>query len=529
MNPFRETVMSDPWYEYMLQEHPDGLKTLIDQIASNLDLDRNTHVALEHLAFCRHRRDLQAWLCGDSLPEAALARLDLEQADESDEEREDQARRVVLMLCRLAGSELPIAVGFDQVEALESEPGDHRALFAFGKLVSTLHDSTSNVLIISAVQSSFADRLISDSRDADRDRMTSFGKLSLPPLERIAVRELIRQRVLAGDEPFPLAAQTEPFWPLTETDLAQLFSTGSVTPRKLLTQCAERFDALRQPSGIPETDDTPPAKTISDFLDETWATILETKLKSNQPEQTEEILRHSLPMVAQLVEPGLKLVNDDQLPDVSLILEGRFGRTGVSVCAHSNMTSLSARLKRLKSQAELQRLDRLVIVRDSRVPVSPTAKKAKESLSELQQRGVALVHPALEVLAALDALRALLSDARSGDLAFRGDPVVPQTLEEWFAKHLSNNLHAFVREIIDVAGGAQESDADGVLIEAINTLLAKQPLVSLAAAAEQLDTPPEELANVIRRYPHLFGLLGNSNSLLFRVVQSADRESSKSL
>ena len=146
----------EPWYEYMPQEHPDGLKTLIDQIATNLDLDRNTHVALEHLAFCRHRRDLQAWLCGDSLPEAALARLDLEQADESDEEREDQARRVVLMLCRLAGSELPIAVGFDQVEALESEPGDHRALFAFGKLVSTLHDSTSNVLIISAVQSSFA-------------------------------------------------------------------------------------------------------------------------------------------------------------------------------------------------------------------------------------------------------------------------------------------------------------------------------------------------------------------------------------
>jgi len=519
----------EPWYEYMLQEHPDGLKTLIDRIASDLDLDRNTHVALEHLAFCRHRRDLQAWLCGDSLPEAALARLDLEQPDEGDVEREDQARRAVVMLCRLAGNNLPIAIGFDQVEALETGPEDRAALFAFGQLVSTLHDSTSNVLIISAVQSSFADRLTTEARAADRDRMTSFGQMNLPPLERIEARELIRQRVLASDEPLPLVAQTEEFWPLVETDLAQLFSTGSVTPRKLLTRCAERFDALRHPSASGEVTETPPPKTTSDFLDETWASIVEEKLKTNQPQQTEEILRHALPMVAQLVEPGLTFATDDQLPDVSLILEGRSGRTGVSVCTQTNMISLTARFRRLKSQAGLNRLDRLVIIRDSRAPVSPTAKKAEEYLADLQKRGVALVHPAPEVLATLDALRALLSDARSGDLAFQGDTIAPKTLEEWFAKHLANNLKEFVLEIIEIDRDAQGSSDDSVLIEAINTLLAKEPLVSLEEAAAQLGASCEQLEVVIRRYPQLFGLLGNSGSLLFRIVQTADRENSESL
>ncbi|HQX53921.1 MAG TPA: hypothetical protein PLR25_28670, partial [Planctomycetaceae bacterium] len=396
-------------------------------------------------------------------------------------------------------------------------------------LVSTLHDSTSNVLIISAVQSSFADRLTSEARAADRDRMTSFGNINLPPLERLEARELIRQRVLASDEPLPPVAQTEEFWPLSESDLAQLFSTGSVTPRKLLTRCAERFDALRQPSVSGEVTETPPTKTASDFLDETWATIVEEKLKSNQPQQTEEILRHALPMVAQLVEPGLTFATDDQLPDVSLILEGGSGRIGVSVCTETNMNSLAARLKRLKSQTGLNRLDRLVIVRDSRAPISPTAKKAEEYLADLRKRGVALVHPAPEVLATLDALRSLLSDARSGDLAFQGDTVAPKTLEEWFAKHLSNNLKEFVLEIIEVDRNAQESSDDSVLIEAINTLLAKEPVVNLEEAAAQLGASCEQLEVVIRRYPHLFGLLGNSGSLLFRIVQTADRENSESL
>ena len=44
--------------------------------------------------------------------------------------------------------------------------------------------------------------------------------------------------------------------------------------------------------------------------------------------------------------------------------------------------------------------------------------------------------PPVDALAALDAVRELLSDAKSGDLAYQGDTISPQTVEEWLAAHL---------------------------------------------------------------------------------------------
>ena len=67
------------WYEYMLDENPADLQNLVEEIATNLDLDRNTTVAFSHIAFGRHLRDLRAWLAGTSLPQAALERIDLTQ------------------------------------------------------------------------------------------------------------------------------------------------------------------------------------------------------------------------------------------------------------------------------------------------------------------------------------------------------------------------------------------------------------------------------------------------------------------
>ncbi len=152
------------WYEYMLDEVPEGLAELMDRIANGLDLDRNTAVAFTHIAFGRHLRDLRAWLAGTSLPQAALERIDLAQEDGNDDEREDESRRVVLMLCRLAGNGLPIVLSFDQVEALQTVPGDRDALFAFGQMLSALHDGTTNALLVSCVQSAFATEMKDQAR-----------------------------------------------------------------------------------------------------------------------------------------------------------------------------------------------------------------------------------------------------------------------------------------------------------------------------------------------------------------------------
>jgi hypothetical protein len=430
------------WYEYMLDEQPEGLSELIDQIAHTLDLDRNTAVAFQHIAFGRHLRELRAWLAGTSLPQAALERLDLSQDDGNDEEREDQSRQVVLMLCRLAGHGLPVVLSFDQVEALQTAPGDRDALFAFGQLVSTLHDGTTNVLIVSCVQSAFAIELKDHVRSADYDRMTSLGALSLHPLSRDQAGQLIAARLSAASPPEESDAARPASWPLEPAEFDELFATGHVSPRRLLALCAERFEA---PPGSESTTAEWPLET---FLRDKWDSCRHEKVAANSPERTEEIMRHGLPLLVKLIAPQTVVVSDELLPDVALVFEEAGRRCGLSICNQANMNSLAARLKRLKRQLATGRLARLVLVKDSRVPLSPTANAARGYLSELEQQGAAVVSPSVESLAALDVLRELISDAKSGDLDCQGRPVPPQAVGEWLAANLSKCLHEFVDEVL---------------------------------------------------------------------------------
>ncbi|SFI46766.1 P-loop NTPase family protein [Planctomicrobium piriforme] len=459
----------DPWFEYMLQEDPQGLTELLDRIAQSLDLDRNTAVAFEHIAFDRHRRDLRAWLSGDSLPEAALARLDLAQDEGTDEEREDEARRVVLMLCRLAGNGLPIVIGLDQVEALQMTPQDTEGLFAFGQLTSILHDNTENVLLVSCVQSSFATQLKDRARSADYDRMTSLGAMSLDPLSPAQAEELIAARIDSVGDELSVATRLNPVWPLERAEFQSLFTQDRpLTPRRLLGLCAARFETRLRSEAVEGSEvqaSVKPAASsselvgkaveaaaqadqVEDFLVEAWKNSLEQKAAANLPERTEEILRHGFPMLCRLLSPSHQSVTNEQLPDVSLVFQKGASRTGLAMCMQPNMNSLAAQLKRLKGQFPSPQLKRLVILRDPRVPLSATAKKAREHLTELEQQGAKVVYPLPEVLAAIDALRELLSDAKSGDLACAGETVPPSRLEEWLRANLSNDMRTFVKTVL---------------------------------------------------------------------------------
>ena len=497
------------WYEYMLDEVPDGLAELMDRIADSIHLDRNTAIAFSHIAFNRHVRDLRAWLAGDSLPQAALERMDLTQDEGTDEEREDQARQVVLMLCRLAGNALPIVLSFDQVEALQTTPDDTDALFAFGQLLSTLHDSTSNALLISCVQSSFATTLKDHARRADYDRMTSLGALSLDPLGRAQAEALIAARVTAIEEP------EAKVWRLDPHELTQLLEKP-LTPRRLLGVCAERFETRRPPEA--RSLKTQPTETVEQFLENRWTSLCDERLSANSPDRSEDILRHGLPMLAGLVAPEYKLVHDEQLPDVSVVLADDQGHYGLSVCTLSNMTSLAARLKRLKSQWASGRLKRLVLVRDTRSPLSPGAKKAREVLEELE-RHATVVFPPPEVLAALDALRALLSDAKSGDLAHGGQSVGPTTVAEWLTANLPEGLRTLVDQVLGRNASVPGDAVDAELLEGLGTLLSEQSMVLLEDAARQLQKPADALVSVAQRHPGQFRLLGQPPTAVFRTVE----------
>ncbi|MFN0056444.1 MAG: AAA family ATPase [Planctomycetales bacterium] len=527
------------WYEYMLDEHPEDLAALIDDICVKLDVDRNTAVAFEHIAFQRHMRDLRAWLAGGSLPQGALERMNLAAEEGTDDEREDQSLQVVLMLCKLAGRGLPIVLSFDQVEALQTAPGDKEALFAFSQLVSTLHDGSNNVLLLSCVQSAFVTELQDFARKADYERMTSLGTRSLDPLNRGQALELIsaRRRAVAEMEP----ARDES-WPLAPQEFEELMARGFVSPRRLLSLCAERFEfvslsdgnrpAYAEPfAGEGEHVDSPgmplePAEvrrqSIHDHLADRWAKTCEERLGENSPELTEDIVRHALPQVVRLLRPGWKLVRDDLLPDVSLIFETPAGRIGISLCTQDHMTSLAARLKRLNAQQALDRLHRLVLVFESRRPLSQGAKVARQQLADLQRDRAMVLHPTPELLAALDALRGLLSDAKSGDLAFGGEAIAPRTVEEWLASKVPEEFVELVETLNADQPQAARAVDDSVLVDALLELLAQQRMIRLEDVSRQLELPEELLIDLIHRHPEHFGLLGQPPGTVFRAVHAPE-------
>jgi len=438
----------EPWYEYMLDEDPEGLRELIEQIARDLHLDHNLAVAFQHIAFGRYRRELRAWLSGMSLPESILNRMELAREDGTEEELEDQARQIVLMLCQLTAPDLPILLSFDQVEALQSRPGDAEGLFVFGQAIGTLHDQTSNVLLVSCMQSAFASELKTHVRGADYDRLTSWGAFSLQPLNRPQAEQLITVRRESAGLKLPDDTEAGFCWPLEPAEFELLLQNGSVTPRRLLNVCAERFE--RPDDVTPLHDSTPVSarQRFVNFLKEQLETEQTEHRQTNTPDRTDELIQHGLPLVIGLLMPGTTVVRDQELPDVSPIFETASGRLGLSVCTQSNMNSLAGRLRRLKSQWELRRLERLVLIRDDRVPLSEGARRARTYLDELEQRKVVTVSPDVDTLAMLDAVRHLLSNARSGDLSLGGEIITPMMVESWLRESLPESLRTLTEEIL---------------------------------------------------------------------------------
>ncbi len=127
---------------------------LFDSLDGEARLSPGLVQALRRLA---QRQDLvlvRAWLRGDSLTAADLDRLGIAEDATQESEPEYAAREMVLMLARLAGARMPMVLCFDQIEALETTPGERSGFLAFGGAVSTLHDETTNLVLISCMQSS---------------------------------------------------------------------------------------------------------------------------------------------------------------------------------------------------------------------------------------------------------------------------------------------------------------------------------------------------------------------------------------
>lgn len=482
------------------------LSELFDFIESQsaVSFDINLRAVIGHLLLRRHLSEARAWLRGESLHDTALNRMEIGRTDD-DESAEDQAREIVLALCGLAGPQTPLVFCFDQVEAMQVSAQDHDGLFAFGQMMMSLYNSTRHLLLISCIQSSFLDTLQQAISRAAWDRLTSGGGMVLESLNRRQAEQLVKARLEAEPELARLrAAQPDALWPLSPNDVnAALNVGGRCTPRRLLGVCAEKFDALR--SGV-QAAPLPPDVVIAGQ----WQQQLEQS--GGLPEKTNEILLHGLPLLCELTGRRWRL-RDHTLPrDVSLVAESQAGQVSISLCNHENMTSLAGMLRRLNADAPA----RLVLLRDERLTLGRHATKTRQYSDELLSKGARWVKPSPEALAALDALRILLSEAKSGNLAHRGETLATATVEQWLKKNLPLSLKDLLDDLLPESS-AVETD-DFALSEDLAELLHRHYLVKLDDAACMLAADAAAVETCARRHADRFGLLDGPPAVLFQLT-----------
>jgi hypothetical protein len=455
--------------------------------------ERDLGIVLENLLQGTHLRDAAGWLRGQELPEAVLQRLELGQPG-PEENQEAASRNAVVSLCSLIE---PGTVVFclDQWEALQSFVGDADGLLAAGQAVSLLHDPpVRNVCIISCIQTGFVQKLETALDVAIRRRMLG-NRQAIDLLDWDKAVRLISARLDSVPTLADLRRRNnELLWPLSEQGVRPVFLDGLAPAGKVIARCKDLFDQWR-------TGQAPAEQSLDDALE----AMLEERIAPIEPAEAEAAFRNGLPVVFRaLATPSTSPMKGSP---VDFVLHN--GRQMVALCNQANSNSLVNRIKKLEAWHP-DAAQRLLLLRDARLPISPSAKATRQRLKSIEDKGGRVVSVSQEAIEALAALRRLLADAQSGDLAHRGYPIPVGTVEQWIAGHLPAALDPLIAEF----------GAPDLLSPKLADLLAQRKIVSVADAALELGVRPEEVESCARRDPRLFGILGGATAALFQPVQA---------
>lgn len=497
---------------YLNGNHHVPIDEMFERIDQRGRLGYNPRIVLGCLLLGQHRGIAGAWLRGESLPESALQKLGV--STESDEdELEERAHRLVIALASLANADLPIIFSFDQVEALQLDPNDYSGLAAFGQTVSALHAETSHALLISCIQSAFLDVFSTAIRGADMARIREFGIAQINPLTWEEAQQVVTARLDSHPELQRLRSlQRDPLWPLSEAEIKTVFTPTGCSARALITHCAELFEAKRKGEQSAPPAPSPPIKHyLQQALDDRKAKSLE----SSDPSGLDDIIGHGLPPLVQTLRKDWRH-NDNQLPQgVDLIFETPQGKIGISYCNTKHYPSLSKKFDRLMEPVQKKKVDKLILLRDRRLPLGKGAVVNRAKRDQLLAQGALWVEPSVEALAAIDALRRLLSDAKSGDLENRGRNIGWESVQEWLLANLSLELKDLIEEILP-AEVAPSTISE--LLENICELLQRHHIMSLADVASFLDREDREIEACVQQQSERVGVLGDPPSVLFRLM-----------
>jgi len=464
-----------------------------------MSADRDLSIVLKHLLEGRHVRDSAAWLRGEGLPEDVLRSLTLSIPGPEDDP-EVNARHVVLGICELIRPGV-IVFCMDQIEASMSSPDDRDGPFAVGKAVCALVEETRNSSVICCLQSSFVILLEQILDIAARSKMLG-RRAAIRPLSWEQAQRLIGARLNAVPELGAERATRGGCWPLPESQIREVFKGNSAPARKIIERCKDLFD-LSQPGNAPER------KPLDGALQE----MLEERFATKDPAETEAILRNGIPLLARSIGSKCSVLGERSPLDFTI----DDGRVAIALRNEANARSLASRLKKLSETWKPAANQKLLLLRDARLPIGPKAKACHQRIADIQKQGGRLVTVSQEAVEALAALRRLLSDAESGDLAHHGEPVLSGAVEKWIGGHLPAALDPLVSEF-----GAPAPAALTDLTSALAALLAERKMVTLEDAARSLEVAPVEVEKCARRDPRQFGILGGRIPALFQPVTISD-------
>ena len=464
---------------------------------------------LEGLRDGRHFHVASAWLRGETLADADLTALGIAlDPEDEDRSREVEAKRVVDALLGYIAP-IPAVLCFDQVEALETYPGEEAGFHAMGQLISALNDGHDNLLLVSCLLSTYEVLFERLSNAADRDRWLQ-NKVSLRPIEWEQAVLLVQARLdsAPGLTGLRRAHPTDPLWPLTEAAIKPLFAdTGVCLPRKLIQTCKQRFEELLD-DGIPR-----PKQSREDFLQEEYAQNLAEARAIVQRQGADKTLSECLPWL--LENSGLKQL--EQSPErsgyVHLAFQGSLGDTGL-VFGMRGAQGLFHRLRRAEVQWRRPESLRLKILREASVM---PGKAGSDLLGKLRDRGAEEVFVLPEALAALQAIRNMSAAASAGDLAQDGEPIHPEEVTEWALANLPPQVEK-LRD--DLAGKqAQAGQAADATRGKLSALVSERKVIEAEAAAHELSLPTEEVSACARDHPMEFGVLEGPPLVLFEAVE----------
>ena len=405
---------------------------------------------------------------------------------------------------RLAAPD-PVVFCCDQAESLQTYAEDRKGLFAYAKLAASLLEELPNAVLISSVQSVFVQTLRESLHESFFDRL-SLHRAELKPLSWIQGQALLISRLDAVPELAALrrGLPGDPLWPLHEWDLKPIFEPGdSCVARKLLFRAKELFEAERgqlveAPASEPET--------LEAALESYWAAAREAAART----PAEDTLLQGLPILFDLTN---RRPRESTLPRyIDLLVDGPRGATAVSVANQPSMNSLAARLRKLSSEWDSERVPRLTIVRAA--PITRTAVKTRQRLQQLQERGASFLQPSAEVLAAIEAVRRLMADAKAGNLVHRGETIRPENVREWLRSNIPTVVDRFLAEL---AGEASQPPG---LAKDLAACLAEQCIVSVNEVAQAIGSGAEEIIQYARAHPDEVGLLSGPPQVLFRIVDA---------